>query len=107
MPPVSATEPIVISTATIDDPRDATNEDFKSEDAFFTAYLKGKAEPRVAAYHPVPSLLARSEKGRQAFQNAWNKYVSPGFILETETKPEVLKKYFGIGPSFAQRLLWE
>ena len=84
-----------------------TQESYASEEAFFKAYLKGKAEPRIAAYHPVPTLLARSEKGRDAFQNSWNKYVSPGFILATETKPEVLNKYFGLGPSLAQRLLWE
>lgn len=77
------------------------------EEAFFSAYLKGKAQPKIAAYHPVPSLLARSEKGREAFQNSWNKYVSAGFVTPTESKPEVLKKYFGIGPSLAQRLLWE
>jgi superfamily II DNA or RNA helicase len=77
------------------------------EDRFFKAYLSGKAQPRIAAYHPVPSLLARSEKGREAFEAAWNKYVSPGSIVATETKPELLNRYFGIGPSLAQRLLWE
>ena len=84
-----------------------TNEHENSEDRFFKAYLKGRAEPRIAAYYPVPSLLARSEKGREAFQNAWNKYVSPGFIEATETKPELLNRYFGIGASLAQRMLWE
>jgi hypothetical protein len=77
------------------------------QDRFFKAYMKGKAQPKIAGYHPVPSLLARSEKGREAFQNCWNKYVSAGFVTPTESKPEVLKKYFGIGPSLAQRLLWE
>lgn len=84
-----------------------TDEIEESEDRFFKAYLKGRAEPRIAAYYPVPSLLARSEKGREAFQAAWNKYVSPGFIIATETKPEVLNRYFGMGASLAQRLLWE
>jgi superfamily II DNA or RNA helicase len=79
----------------------------KAEKKFFKAYLRGHAEPTVAAYHPVPKLLARSEKGREAFQVAWNKYVSPGFIVSTEAKPILLQKYFGIGPSLAQRLLWE
>jgi superfamily II DNA or RNA helicase len=74
---------------------------------FFRKYLSGRAEPYIASYHGVPNLLARSEKGRLAFQDAWNKYVSPGFIIQTETKPELLNKYFGIGPSLAQRLLWE
>lgn len=79
----------------------------KAEKKFFKAYLGGHAEPTVAAYHPVPKLLARSEKGREAFQASWNKYVSPGFIVSTENKPILLQKYFGIGPSLAQRLLWE
>jgi superfamily II DNA or RNA helicase len=74
---------------------------------FFKAYLAGEAQPRVAAYHPVPSLLARSSRGRNAFQSAWNKYVSPGFIVAAETRPELISRYFGIGPSLAQRLLWE
>ena len=52
----------------------------KKEKKFFKQYLAGKAEPRIAGYHPVPSLLARSEKGREAFETAWNKYVSPGSI---------------------------
>ncbi|MBU6454828.1 MAG: DEAD/DEAH box helicase family protein [Cyanobacteria bacterium REEB67] len=74
---------------------------------FVRKYLSGRSEPYVASYHGVPGLLARSEKGRVAFQDAWNKYVSPGFVIQTETKPELLNKYFGIGPSLAQRLLWE
>jgi superfamily II DNA or RNA helicase len=84
-----------------------SNESYGSEEAFFAAYLRGKAQPRVAAYHAIPSLLARSEKGREAFMSAWNKYVSAGYIVETETNPDLLNKYFGIGPSLAQRLLWE
>lgn len=79
--------------------------DRKSE--FFNLYLKEKAVPRIAAYHPVPKLVARSAKGREAFQAAWNKYVSPGFLIETEKRPKVLDKHFGIGPSLAERLLWE
>lgn len=80
-------------------------QDQKSE--FFELYLKERAVPRIAAYHPVPRLLARSSKGRLAFQASWNKYVSPGFLIETETRPKVLDRYFGIGPSLAERLLWE
>lgn len=79
----------------------------KRKRLFFKSYLRGSAQPRIATYHVVPKLLARSQKGREAFQDAWNKYVSPGFIVETETKPEVLQKYFGMGPSLAERLLWE
>ena len=90
-----------------DKPRYGTQEHEESEDRFFKAYLKGRAQPKIAAYYPVPSLLARSEKGREAFEAAWNKYVSPGFIVATETKPELLNRYFGMGASLAQRLLWE
>lgn len=79
----------------------------RREREFFKSYLKGKAAPRVAAYHAVPSLLARSEKGREAFEAAWNKYVSPGFIVNTETNSDIIDKYFGLGPSLAQRVLWE
>lgn len=79
----------------------------EQSDRFFRKYISGRAEPKIGSYHAVPNLLARSEKGRQAFQDAWNKYVSPGFIIVTETKPELLNKYFGIGPSLAKRLLWE
>lgn len=79
----------------------------KRKRVFFKSYLRGSAQPRIATYHVVPKLLARSQKGREAFQDAWNKYVSPGFIVETQTKPEVLQKYFGMGPSLSERLLWE
>lgn len=79
----------------------------QSQDQFFKQYLQGKAEPRVAAYYPVPDLLARTEKGREAFEAAWNKYVSPGSVEATETKPELLDRYFKMAPSLAQRLLWE
>ncbi len=79
----------------------------KRKRLFFKSYLRGAAQPRIATYHIVPKILARSQKGREAFQDSWNKYVSPGFIVETETKPEVLHKYFGMGPSLAERLLWE
>jgi len=74
---------------------------------FFKKYLAGRAEPRVGSYHAVPALLARSQKGREVFEECWNKYVSPGFVVSTETKPELLNKYFGIGPSLSQRLLWD
>lgn len=84
-----------------------TQETHISEEIFFKAYLKGKAEPRIASYHAVPALLARSEKGRDNFESAWNKYVSPGSIVAAETKPELINKYFGIGPSLAKRMLWE
>lgn len=84
-----------------------TQENLESEERFFKNYLKGRAEPRIAAYYPVPSLLARSEKGRDAFETAWNKYVSPGSIIASENQPELLNRYFGLGASLANRLLWE
>lgn len=86
---------------------EGTQEDEQSEEQFFASYLTGRAQPRIASYHAVPSLLARSEKGRQAFESAWNKYVSPGFVTATETKPELLGKYFGLGPSISKRMIWE
>jgi len=76
-------------------------------DAFLDVYMSGQAKPEIGSYHPVPKLLARSEKGRDAFERAWNQYVSPGFILATEQNPEVLQKYFGMGPSLSEKLLWE
>ncbi len=81
-------------------------DDRSAEDSFFKVYLRGRSEPRIASYHALPRLIARSEKGRAAFQDAWNKYVSPGFVIATETKPELLERYFGVGPSISQRLLW-
>lgn len=80
------------------------NED---DDEFLTDYMSGQAKPEVGSYHPVPKLLARSEKGRDAFERAWNEYVSPGDIIAAEKNPDVLQKYFGMGPSLAEKLLWE
>lgn len=87
---------------------DGENEEASlKEEKFFRSYLRGRAEPRVACYHAVPNLLARSQKGRQIFEECWNKYVSPGFVLSTEKDPRILDRYFGLGPSLAERLLWE
>ena len=74
---------------------------------FFRKYISEKAEADVCTYHAVPKILARSEKGREAFEFAWNEHVSPGFVRSTEDNPEVLQKYFGMGPSLSERLLWE
>jgi hypothetical protein len=79
----------------------------KKEKKFFRSYLRGRAEPRVACYHALPGLLGRSEKNRQIFESCWNKYVSPGFVLCTEREPQILDRYFRLGPSLAERLLWE
>ncbi len=104
MAPVT-NQPYLIPKYEYSFPRPRNGED--TEQAFFRAYLRGRAEPRIGSYHPVPKLLARSEKGRDIFEAAWNKYVSPGSIIATTTKPELLQKYFGIGPSLSERLLWE
>ncbi len=101
--PVS-NQPFLIPKYEYSFPRAKTGDD--SEDAFFKAYLAGRAEPRIASYHAVPKIIARSEKGRRIFEDAWNKYVSPGFIVATQTKPELLERYFGAGPSISERLLW-
>jgi len=79
----------------------------KQEKNFFKQYLRGQVKPRVAGYHAVPSLLARSEKGREAFEAAWNKYVSPGYVTSTEKKPSLLDRNFGVGPTVTQRIVWE
>ncbi|MCW5821270.1 MAG: DEAD/DEAH box helicase family protein [Cyanobacteria bacterium TGS_CYA1] len=75
-------------------------------DDYFKHYLAGDLTPYISSYHPVPSLLARSAKGRDAFEKAWNEHVSPGCVVALESNPENLNKYFGIGPSVAQRMLW-
>jgi superfamily II DNA or RNA helicase len=75
--------------------------------SFFRKYMGGEAEPEVCTYHAVPRILARSEKGREAFEFAWNEHVSPGYVTATENNPEVLQKYFGMGPSLSERMLWE
>lgn len=75
-------------------------------DVYFKHYLEGKLTPYISSYHPVPALLARSAKGRDAFERAWNEHVSPGSVTALESNPEDLNKYFGIGPSVAQRMLW-
>ena len=76
-------------------------------DVYFKHYLEGKLTPYISSYHPVPALLARSAKGRDAFERAWNAHVSPGSVTALESNPEDLNKYFGIGPSVAQRMLWK
>lgn len=72
-----------------------------------SVYLNGHAQPTIGSYHAVPRLLARSEKGRDAFEHAWNDLVSPGFVISTETNPQIVQKFFGMGPSLAERMLWE
>ena len=79
----------------------------ESRSRFFRKYLAGRARPSLAGYHPVPSILARSAKGREAFQDAWNKFVSPGEVIETEGESDKPNKKFQPGPALAQRLLWE
>ena len=88
-------------------PQPKTKESEESEVEFFKSYLKEQAKPKIGSYHAVPKLLARSEKGREIFEASWNKYVSPGFIINTKDKPELLDRYFGVGPSLSKRLLWE
>lgn len=105
--PTKKAGPKKSSKESVTTPDGIAPESQEDEDSFFQKYLRGRAEPRIANYHAVPSLLARSEKGREAFQSAWNKYVSPGFVVAVETKPELISKYFGIAPSLAQRLIWE
>lgn len=79
----------------------------KAGEQFFNKYLSGKIKPVLSGYHAVPSVLARSKKGRDAFQEAWNKHVSHAEIIATQENPDIINKYFGVGPSLAKRLLWE
>ncbi|MBY0548082.1 MAG: DEAD/DEAH box helicase family protein [Candidatus Obscuribacterales bacterium] len=79
----------------------------RAEALFFRYYLKGEAELRLSGFHAVPSIFCRSEKTRQAFQQSWNKHVSPGEIFATESKPEIANRYFGQGAVVSKRLLWE
>lgn len=79
----------------------------KAQNQFFRKYLAGRVEPVISGYHAVPSILAKSQKGRDAFQDAWNKHVSPGEIIATETNQDIINKYFGVGPGLAKRTLWE
>ncbi|MBZ0189590.1 MAG: hypothetical protein K8F91_25310, partial [Candidatus Obscuribacterales bacterium] len=77
---------------------------FKS---FVSSYLTGKIEPSLIRYYAVPKQLARSARGRKAFLEAWQKYVSPCQIIESEKSPEIVAKYFGKGPTVIDRLIWE
>ncbi len=79
----------------------------QAQEQFFRKYLADKIKPTLSGYHAVPAILAKSQKGREAFQDAWNKHVSPGEIIETENNQDVIKKYFGAGPNLAKRTLWE
>lgn len=78
-----------------------------SEGDLVSIYLNGQAQPTIGSYHAIPRLLARSEKGRDAFEHAWNELVSPGFVISTEKNPQLVQKFFGMGPSLAERMLWE
>lgn len=78
----------------------------EDEKQFLNCYLNGEAGAKVSAYHAVPKLLARSEAGRQAFEFAWNLYVSPGFLIQTSESPEILEQSFGMGANVSERLLW-
>ncbi len=51
----------------------------------FRAYFKGRMELSLEGYYAVPTVLARSAKGKKAFEEAWNKRVSPGSVLDPET----------------------
>lgn len=52
--------------------------------AVFRSYLSGRMELNLEGYYSVPSVLAKSAKGRKAFEEAWNKRVSQGPILDPE-----------------------
>jgi len=56
----------------------------KNAASIFRAYLNGRMELNLEGYYAVPTILARSAKGKKAFEEAWNKRVSPGAIVEAE-----------------------
>jgi DNA or RNA helicases of superfamily II len=73
----------------------------------FGRYLWCRLKLGLSAYHAVPSVLARSAKGRAAFQQAWNKHVSPGKVVDIQENSDAISRYFGVTPRLARRLLWE
>ncbi len=80
---------------------------YSIESTFFKSYLKTEAELRFNGYYVVPSIFSKSQKGRQDFQQCWNKYVSPGEIFAAATKQDVVRKYFGKGAIVSRRMIWE
>lgn len=56
----------------------------KNPGSIFRAYLNGRMELNLEGYYAVPTILARSAKGKKAFEEAWNKRVSPGSLVEAE-----------------------
>lgn len=74
---------------------------------FFKSYLSGKTKLKLRGYHPIPKVLSRSQKGRDAFLKAWNKYVSKGDILEADKRPDLVAKNFSRGPNVQDREIWE
>lgn len=74
---------------------------------FVRGYLSGRLEPTLIRYYAVPRALSRSARGRKVFLEAWQKYVSPAEMIESEKNPEIVGKYFGRGPTVLDRLIWE
>lgn len=56
----------------------------KNPASIFRAYKHGRMELNLEGYYAVPTILARSAKGKKAFEEAWNKRVSPGAVVEAE-----------------------
>jgi hypothetical protein len=79
----------------------------KAEERFFSRYLAGMAELEIASVHPIPKLIARSEKTRQHFASVWNKYVGPGSVEDVSITPIRLMMGNCERPILSTRLLWE
>lgn len=73
----------------------------------YNNYLNGTIRPEHINYHPVPQILAKSQKGREAFIDAWNKYVSPQELIEADKRPDLVAQNFGIGPTVQDREIWD
>lgn len=56
----------------------------KNPASIFRAYTSGRMELNLEGYYAVPTILAKSAKGKKAFEEAWNKRVSPGSVVEAE-----------------------
>lgn len=75
-------------------------------------YVPAEQGPPSAVYHAVPAGLARNRKGANAFEAAWNLWISRGRVVHSHTDEGrvLLSAHFGSSPvevSTARRLAWE
>ncbi len=75
--------------------------------AVFRSYLSGRMELNLDGYFTVPSMLARSAKGRKAFEEAWNKRVSPGAMLDPDKTRLKGQFYSNSKMKVYERWIWQ